>query len=106
MDPRVSKMNPRDTRNAPKAFQMVSRRSLRVQKVRPKGSMLSQWPPRLILVYFSRLGSALGELWVTWEPFGFPFCRDLASLEILGSKVGLVLLKLRTVKASPPDRRD
>ena len=52
MDPRVSKMHPRDTRNDPKTPQMVSRRSLRVPKVTPKGSIMSQWSPRLILVLF------------------------------------------------------
>ena len=52
MDPRVSKMTPRGTKKAPKTPQRVSRRSLRVLKDTAKGSMLSQWPPRLILVSF------------------------------------------------------
>ena len=51
MDPRISKMTPRDTKKALKTPHRMSRRSLRVPKDTPKGSMLSQWPPRLILIW-------------------------------------------------------
>ena len=63
MDQRVTKMTARDTKKAPKTFQRVSRRSLRVPKDISKGSMLSQWPPRLILVWFFVI---FGRTWHTF----------------------------------------
>ena len=53
MDPKVSKITPRDTNKAPKTHEMGPRCSLRVPsmnpkgpKSEPKGSRVSQWPPR------------------------------------------------------------